>query len=267
MCPGWLGLMTGTRGWGRGYELVVEKGCWLNARQPLKRRGLISRRNRSGDLPGHLECGSRAEVSGDVTILNLPGQWPLAEVPSSVSVVGRGRPVVIAKENQSTLFPGTYGTWTIGKSAEVTLASGRYDVQSVTIDKEAKVYFDGPVTVCVAERFYMGKESLISPVRDSGWKAADFVIHAHGVDAAGGENDEDDEGSAVTLGKNSIMFGRVWSMNGTIEVKKASQVTGSLVGKDVVIEKGSVVVWDTTPTVMDVTPPVLDQSGGGCVNL
>ena len=190
-----------------------------------------------------------------VRVLNAAGDWPLVVIAASPECSpDAGRPVAVVKEGALTLSAGAYGEVSVGKGAEVVLTGGRYDVQSLEVEKEAKVYFAGASEVCIAGRFYLGKDSVIRPAEGSGLKGADLVIHVNGGDGAG-EMDEDDEGAAATLGKNSIMFGRVWALNGTIEVKKASQVTGSLTGKDVVVGKGSVVVRDTTPTAGDVIPP------------
>jgi len=170
-------------------------------------------------------------------------------------------------ETNGNLTPGFYGDIKVGKAATLVLAGGEYHVNTLHIHKQAKVYFTGPANICVSEHLMTKEKSFFDPAKAANITGGDIKVTVYGADSYMCAEDHSDnekkkekeahESQTTKIGKKSVFFGQIQALNGTIEIKKSVQATGTYVGKNIKIGKGSVITYavESVPPSLNISIP------------
>jgi hypothetical protein len=149
---------------------------------------------------------------------------PLVATPPIV-VVGppSNGDVSAAQRSKSTtpLAPGTYGRLTVGSAAQLSLAGGSYQFESISLGKRAALLCRAACDVTVRGRVDAGQTSRLG--------AADGLAPEAVVLRIAGQG----ESAAFAAKSRVTVRGRVYAPSGRVAVGQAAKVTGALVGDTV----------------------------------
>jgi len=243
-----------------GYELSVDKEGVFEEQVAVKAPAIHLKKGTQikGDVyyRDNLAKDKEVIINGSETQMPDADQWPLVTEPVLAPCEPDGtNPVTVAAEGQYHFEPSALGQVTIGKGATIDFAEGQYHVQTLDIAKEANVHFNGSVSICVEQWMKTGKGIYFGPDADvTEIVGADIQINVLGEDYL--QDSEDAKPTAIViLGKENIIFAQIKAPNGTIEVNKAGQLTGSLMARDILIEKSTVIIQSTETSVSDIIAP------------
>jgi len=90
--------------------------------------------------------------------------------------------VVRTKDGPVTLPPGHYNSLTIKTRAAIYFAGGTYHFRSLRGLGNARMYFNGPSTLYVAERASFGNRTIMAPPTESLLNPRCIVLRVAGVE-------------------------------------------------------------------------------------
>ncbi len=136
------------------------------------------------------------------------------------------------QQNQTlTLQPGSYGNVVADEKATLILTGGTYHMESLSLDSESDLLFQGPTELIINNRFISDSRVIIGPDSGSGISASDILIYVNGQD--------DIVNSVIlyviTIRQDGTVKANIFAPNGTIWFD--SNVEGSLIGNDVYAEE------------------------------
>ena len=151
---------------------------------------------------------------------------PLVATPTIV-VVGppSNSDVSAAKRTKSTtpLAPGAYGTLTVGTAAEMALAGGSYQFESISLGARARLLCRAACDVTVRGRVELGQAARLG--------AADGVVPEAVVLRIAGQG----ETTAFAAKSRASVRGSVYAPSAGVTLGQTVKVTGALVGDTVTV--------------------------------
>ena len=167
----------------------------------------------------------------------------------------------VEEDDTVILAPGDYGSIFIEENGILIFdvqpdELGIYDIESLEAEKNTSILFNGSAEVRIFEILGTEKNTLIGPSSGSGIDASDIVFYIENMG-----DDDDDE--STEIGKESDVAATFYAPNGEIIIKKETIITGALIAKEVVLEKGVEVNFESAFTN---APPVLDMIGNQSVD-
>ena len=178
-----------------------------------------------------------------------------------------------------TISAGKYGAITIAQGGTLALTGGGYDVDSVQeVDTDGgecpypcrSIVLAGPTQLRVAGQFDTGSNSYIGPTpaescdADSG-SGRDYVIYV-----AGGNADPTDPNSlppTATVGKNSVVCVNFLAPHGTFLLDRDGLFKGSVIARDVRIDRGSQVILDSAFNAEPIAESQTVTTSGGTADI
>lgn len=164
--------------------------------------------------------------------------------------MGKGRDITVARENQLSLGPGTYGAVTLLYKSELWLAAGSYTFASVKMDDHSKLLADpGGVDVRIVSGLWTDREAKIEPHRDDA-RAKDFTISVAGSDTSVKGSDSPGAGQEGTgtkektvrasrpvavIGEETHLHALLAAPHGTVLLADRARVKGAVAGFDIVV--------------------------------
>ena len=179
-----------------------------------------------------ITLGKNARVSGGFFCSTLEGSAdvcmplpnPLVATPTIVLV---GAPsnsdVSAAKRSKSTtpLAAGAYGKLTVGGAAEMTLAGGTYQFESISVGARGKLLCRAACDVTVRGRIEVGQATQLGAAKEVAPAGVIFRVAGQG------------ESTALSAKSRATIRGTIYAPSAKISIGGATRVAGSLVGGDV----------------------------------
>ena len=162
------------------------------------------------------------------TPLSLP---VFATLPAFQSASPGSTDVNVAVNGSYTLAPGSYRDLIVGRKATVTFTGGIYHFRSISVDREAKLFFSGGSGIRVQQKMSTGILVTIGPGSGSSATAASIVFYVGGINGTSGTLAATPK--AVEIGSDNVVSANIYAPNGTLWLKDHAQATGSFLGRDV----------------------------------
>jgi len=219
-----------------GQKVVTEDTVRVTAPSVFLKKGAKVK----GDVhyKDDLVIQKNAVVLGAQVLKDAPDDWPIVTIPSQTACSpDLNNNIVIAQTDTENLTPGAYGDIRVGRKGVLILSGGEYHLNTFHIGREAKVYFTGPASVCVAGHMMTKAKTFFGPdPENTNITGADIQIHVNGEEGHVCKEDHADDkkdkkhhdGHSVKIGKKSVFFGQVKALNGTMRIKKSVQATGHI---------------------------------------
>jgi predicted acyltransferase (DUF342 family) len=189
---------------------------------------------RNARISGGLFCGTLD--GGTDACMALPS--PLVATPTIVLV---GAPsntdVSAAKRSKSTtpLASGVYGRLSVGAAAEMTLAGGTYQFESIDVAARGKLLCRAACDVTVRGRIAVGQATQLGAAKDVA--PSDVVFRIAGQGASTG----------FAAKSRARMRGSIYAPNVGVTIGSASSVAGAIVGGDVSVGSRARLAAATAP--------------------
>lgn len=151
---------------------------------------------------------------------------PLVATPAIV-VVGppSNSDVNVARRSKSTspLSPGTYGALTVGTAAQLVLAGGTYQFESIALASRGKLLCQATCDITVRGRVRVGQATRLGAGEGVSTDGVVLLIAAQ------------DEATAFEAKNRAKVRCSVYAPSAAVTIGGASQVSGALVGNTVTV--------------------------------
>jgi len=195
------------------------------------------------------ELENKGQILGEMI---TPLALPVLELPEFLeSVPGNEDIKVKGKKGKKDdgvveLAAGAYDKVEIDDNGQLHLLGGTYHFSSMKLDKHASLIFLGPATILIEEGLDGHDEIYIGPAADSGISAADIVFHIGGIEEKKGKKkDPKLKIKKVVFGKKSKVIANIYAPNSTLEIEKESEVQGSLIARDVIVDDKTTIEYNS----------------------
>ncbi|MES1240141.1 MAG: Ig-like domain-containing protein [Acidobacteriota bacterium] len=139
--------------------------------------------------------------------------------------------VTVNQNGTLTLAAGSYQDLTVGRKGTVTFTGGVYHFRSITVDREAKLYFSAASEVRVQQKLSTKITTTIGPAAGATIDASSILLYVAGINGTTGALAATPK--AVEIGADNILKANLYAPNGTIWLQDSTQATGALLGKDI----------------------------------
>lgn len=139
--------------------------------------------------------------------------------------------VNVAMNGTLTLAAGNYQDLVVGKKGTVTFTGGIYHFRTITVDREAKLYFSAASEVRVQQKINTKVLTTIGPAVGATIDASSILIYVAGVNGTTGALAATPK--AVEIGGDNTLKANLYAPNGTIWLQDSTQATGAFLGKDI----------------------------------
>ncbi|MEO8168562.1 MAG: T9SS type A sorting domain-containing protein, partial [bacterium] len=149
----------------------------------------------------------------------------VASLPPFLTSTPGNQDVTVSENGSLTLAPGSYRDVKVKEKGTLTCSGGTYHFRNLTLKEKTKIRFVAAGEVRILNSFDAGEKSYIGPAQGSPIDASDIIFYVGG------------SGKSITLGGNADIFANFYAPLGEIEVKEKTNVTGSLLGKDITVKE------------------------------
>jgi hypothetical protein len=125
----------------------------------------------------------------------------------------------------------------------VTFTGGTYHFRTITVDREAKLYFTAASVVRVQQKLSTKNLTTIGPATGATIDASSILLYVAGINGTGGGLAETPK--AFEIGVDNVLKANVYTPNGTIWLQDRTQATGAFLGKDIDIAADTQVTLDS----------------------
>ena len=94
--------------------------------------------------------------------------FPILPFPAPATVIPGTANLTIKPGEILTISAGSYGDIRLRRGAQLFFEGGTYDIRSFKLGKNARVRFNGPTTLDIAEQFKAGNRSTLGPAVSTG---------------------------------------------------------------------------------------------------
>jgi hypothetical protein len=185
------------------------------------------------------------------TPLYLPVWDPPAfveSVPGEEDIKVKGKKGKKGKKDSNVveLAAGAYDEVEIDDNGELHLLGGTYHFRSLKLAKDASLICLGPATILIEEGLEGDDNIYIGPDADSGLSAADIVMYIGGIEEKKGKKKKSkSKVKKVVIGKKSKVMANIYAPNSTLEIQKESEVEGSFIARDVIVDDKATVQYNS----------------------
>ncbi len=229
-------------------ELVVGLGSTLTGTAKANR----VRVRLGGTIAGDVFTNALTNNGTVAGATHTPLALPLAiTAPDQPSVVPGSADVALAAHQDLTLAAGAYRNASLGLGSAsdptvLTLSGGVYHFASLELGAASRLQCAQPCDVRVQGKLGPGLGSFIGPASGSGLAPGDVQLFVAGINGLTGTLGALPKAAAVGVG--STVHARLHVPNGTLWIRAGTEVTGTLVAKDLQIGLGASVTKDATGT-------------------
>ncbi len=199
----------------------------------------------SYDVEGDsLTVAAGAVVSSDVRYNNLTNSGTISGLQTSplpLPVFSALPPFLTATPGTTNISVGTNGTRTlaagsyqdlvVGRKGTVTFTGGTYHFRTITVDREAKLYFTAASVVRVQQKLSTKNLTTIGPAAGATIDASSILIYVAGINGTSGALTATPK--TVEIGVDNVLKANVYAPNGTLWLQDRTQATGAFLGKDI----------------------------------
>jgi hypothetical protein len=193
-----------------------------------------------------ITLGKNALVSGGLFCGTVDGSTdacmafpsPLVTTPTIVLVGAPSNSDVSAAKRSKSTTPLPFGVWgalRVGGAAEMTLAGGTYQFESIDVAARGKLLCRAACDVTVRGRVFIGQATQLGAAKDVAPSGVVFRIAGQG-------------GSTGFAAKSRAKVrGSVYAPNAGVAIGSATNVTGAIVGGDVSVGSRARLAAATAP--------------------
>jgi hypothetical protein len=203
-----------------------------------------------------LTVAAGAVVSSDVRYNNLTNSGTISglqtsplplpvfsALPPFLTATPGTTSISVATNGTRTLAAGSYQDLVVGRKGTVTFTGGTYHFRTITVDREAKLYFSAASVVRVQQKLSTKNLTTIGPAVGATIDASSILFYVAGVNGTGGGLAETPK--AFEIGVDNVLKANVYTPNGTIWLQDRTQATGAFLGKDIDIAADTQVTLDS----------------------
>lgn len=195
----------------------------------------------AGDLFYKTTLQNNGTISGS-TFDNL--ELPVFEtLPAFEAQVPRpgSSDVFVPNGGTAVIAAGDYNEWDFNQNAVVHFTGGTYNVQEINSGNSVDLFFDAPSIIRVADKLRISQNSNVGS--ENGVAASEIIFYVNGVNGNSGNLGATPR--AVNTGINSNISANIYAPNGTIWIRKNSDLVGAFIGRDVILGDGATVTLDS----------------------
>jgi hypothetical protein len=183
------------------------------------------------------ELTNKGTITGS---LNTHLEFPLIEnLPEFHSSTPGTEDIVVPKNGEYILLPGSYNDIKIKKNGKLIFTGGEYNINNIDGSNNDQLLFQSPSEVKIKDKFYTGKGSYIGPEDTTTLSADEIVFYIEGINGKNGRLNAKTKASKV--GEDSRVKANFYVPNGTMWIRKNCEAEGSFIGKDVKVGAGTIV--------------------------
>jgi len=176
--------------------------------------------------PGNITADGSIDIHPDATVDGEIGSgWAGLPLPA-LSFTAGGSDLIVEKDEEDTLAPGSYDVVRGMKDAIIYLSSGKYYLNRLVMDGEAQLNLDlsgGPITINVVDRLLFRKDSEII-IKEGTGSSEDITINYLGTRTA-------------VFDKGGKFQGSIIAPRAKVELGSGSGFLGSICGRRVEFRK------------------------------
>ena len=179
--------------------------------------------------------------------------WPLTQLPPFLQAQPGDKKVEIKKKKTGEIHAqdGPVGQVKVKQKANLIFTGGTYHIHSLEAEPKARIFFQAPTTLLIADKLSLGQKSFFGPMDGSGLDAGDIRVYVAGVngklkkrkgrDDDDDGDDDDDDGKfkagpkAAKVGVQAKCQANIYAPNGTIHLRQKSQSTGAFISRDLIL--------------------------------
>ncbi|KAF0198460.1 MAG: hypothetical protein FD167_5801, partial [bacterium] len=177
----------------------------------------------------------------NITPLQLPVE---AQIPIFPMFENGSLDIKVNRSTIVTLDSGNYRdirlkAGTTFNPTILRLNGGVYNLANLDIGLKSRVECLSNCEIRIKQKLKLGSNAFIGPASNTTLKAKDVLIFVEGINGNSGNLGATPK--AVEIGKNNVIRATIYVPNGTLLIKKSSEVNGTFIGKDVQIGISAVV--------------------------
>lgn len=160
-------------------------------------------------------------------------------LPTFPTFTAGNNSITISQGSSLTLQAGDYGDIFVSQSATLNFAGGVYNVNSIQVQMDSKLFFDKPAIVRVKNEVRWAKGVTVGPSTSSSLDASSIIFFVQGATTI------NEMTSTTELGKDAVVNANIYAPNGQILMKKGTKATGAFIANTVTIEMDSTVTYNS----------------------
>ena len=141
--------------------------------------------------------------------------------------------VTVRKNKSKKLDPGSYGKIKVKTKGTLKLSGGIYHFRSLKLDNRSSLICFGPTEIRIKGDWDSAAKAYTGPTTDNHLSAKDVIFYVEGEAKKRGKRRS--EPKVVVIGVRNDIKANIFAPYGTIWVGADSDVTGSLIAKDVIV--------------------------------
>jgi hypothetical protein len=158
-----------------------------------------------------------------------PQPLPVLTMPALPTITPGTTDITVGINQTLTLAAGSYRKITVKTNGTLILTGGLYQVSSLDIQTNARVFFLAAAEVRVKNGIAADANSVIAPDASApALQASQIVFYVEGADSSGQP--------VVQVGPNGTVKANIYAPNGTVWLKSSTTGTGAFIGKQVNID-------------------------------
>ncbi|MEJ2193592.1 MAG: hypothetical protein P8X73_01885 [Ignavibacteriaceae bacterium] len=217
-------------------ELTIGKNTITPAGYSLKANRIEVKQNTTVNADVYYnELINNGTITGS---LNTPLEFPLiTALPVFQTSTPGTEDITVQQNDERILLPGAYGDIQVKKNGKLIFTGGEYNINKLDGGESNQLLFQSESEVRIKEKFGAGKESYIGPEDITTLSASDIVFYVEGINGDSGNMGATP--NAAEVGEEIKVKANFYVPNGTIWLRKNSEVEGAFIGKDVKVGEGT----------------------------
>jgi len=173
------------------------------------------------------------ENNGTITgTLNTPLELPLfTSLPEFHTSTPGTENIVVPQNGEYTLTSGAYGDIQVKKNGKLIFTGGEYHINKFTGGDNNQLLFQSESEVRIKDKFDSGQGTYIGPEDTTTMSANEIIFYVEGINGTNGNLGATPKAAKIGISNN--VKASFYVPNGTLWLRKNSEVEGSFIGKDV----------------------------------
>lgn len=172
--------------------------------------------------------------------LSQPLSLPVVpSYPAMPDTTPGAQDVDVATATTINLAAGSYDQFIARNNSTITLTGGVYHFTEWDVRSDVTIYAAAPVEIRIAEKLNTTARFKLLPVVGSSLTATDIKIFVNGINGVTGNIGATPKSAAI--GSDSVVQANFYVPRGTLNIREGSTITGSLIGKWVMVGENVVV--------------------------
>jgi hypothetical protein len=159
--------------------------------------------------------------------------WPLTGVPEFQAGTPGSQDITVRNNRTEEIMLGAYNDISVRTNGTLIFTGGTYHLGNLDIGTRGKVIFRAPSVLLIKNRFAQSNSGYFGPGDQTGIDASNIQVFVEGINGNNGRINV--EPKAAQVGVDTEYRANLYAPNGTIFLREKSDVTGSFIGKDIIV--------------------------------